>query len=444
MSTAYTLSLVVLLLAANAFFVAAEFALVKARLFRVRAQADDGSRRARLTLVIMGHLEAYLAACQLGITMASLGLGWIGEPFVAGLIGPLLTSMDLPEATIHQVSFLTGFLLFSSLHIVVGEQVPKSFAIRQADSVSLWIAYPLHACYLLVYPLNWLLDRASRGLLRLLGVSEPTHEDVLTAGEIKGLVATSRAAGRISSTKGEMLQNLLSFGRQPVSAIMIARPDVVTLDITDDAAINMAIVRESEHSRYPLVRRSDDSIHGVLLTKDIFGAMLNGAVAPWANLLQFAREPLVVPVNVGVSRVMEQMRQRRMHLAIVVDEYGQMAGVVSLEDLLEEITGEIRDETDTTEGAHGIRKIEEGHWEVDGLAPIPDIERVIEAPLEHDADTHTLSGLFMNTLVRLPVKGDTLEVSGYRLTVLSVERRRVGYVCIERLPTDDNLPAADD
>lgn len=443
MSTVYTLSLVVLLLATNAFFVVAEFALVRTRLFRVRAQADEGSRRARLTLAIMGHLEAYLAACQLGITMASLGLGWIGEPFVAGLLGPLLSTMDLPEASIHQVSFLTGFLLFSSLHIVVGEQVPKSFAIRQADSMALWIAYPLHACYLLVYPLNWLLDRASRGILRLCGVSEPTHEDVLTAGEIKGLVATSRAAGRISSVKGEMLQNLLGFGRQPVSAVMIARPDVVALDITDDAATNMAIVRDSEHSRYPLVRRSDDSIHGVLLTKDIFAAMLDGAPSPWSNLVQFAREPLVVPDNVGVSRVMEQMRQRRMHLAIVVDEYGQMVGVVSLEDLLEEITGEIRDETDTTAEAHEIRKPREGYWEADGLAPIADVERAIGTTLEHDADTHTLSGLFMNTLARLPVKGDTLEVSGCRLTVLSIERRRVGYVGIEWLPRDPDENAGD-
>ncbi|MEZ5565242.1 MAG: hemolysin family protein [Gammaproteobacteria bacterium] len=443
MSTAYTLSLVIVLLAANGFFVAAEFALVKARLFRIQTRAKEGSRSAHRTLAILDNLEAYLAACQLGITMASLGLGWIGEPFVAGLIGPLLATLDLSEAAIHQVSFLTGFLIFSSLHIVIGEQVPKSFAIRQADTVSLWIAYPLHFCYVVVYPLNWLLDRASRGILSLFGVGEATHADVLTVGEIKGLVATSRAAGRISSIKSEMLQNLLGFGRQPVSAVMIARPDVVTLDITDDAATNMAIVRESEHSRYPLIRRSDDSIHGVLLTKDIFGAMLAGSQSPWDNLVQFAREPLVVPANIGVSRVMEQMRQRRMHIAIVVDEYGQMVGVVSLEDLLEEITGEIRDETDTTEGAHGIRVVKEGHWVADGLAPIADVERAIRTSLEHDPDTHTLSGLFMSSLARLPIKGDVLEVSGHQLTVLSVDRRRVGYVGIERLPAPGSGQAPD-
>ncbi len=222
MSTPVTLLLVIALLAANAFFVAAEFALVKARVFRIQQKADAGSGSASRTLIIMQNLEAYLAACQLGITMASLGLGWIGEPFVAGLIGPLLTTMRLPDDTIHQISFLTGFLIFSSLHIVIGEQVPKSFAIRQAETVSVWIAYPLHICYLTVYPLNWLLDRASRGILTIFGVSEATHADVLSSGEIKGLVATSRAAGRIGDAKGEMLQNLLGFGREPVSKIMIA------------------------------------------------------------------------------------------------------------------------------------------------------------------------------------------------------------------------------
>lgn len=433
MSIPVTLLLVVVLLAANGFFVAAEFALVKSRVFRIQAKADEGSRSAKLTLLIMQKLEAYLAACQLGITMASLGLGWIGEPFVAALIGPLLEPLALPDATIHQISFLTGFLIFSSLHIVIGEQVPKSFAIRQAETVSLWIAYPLHACYLLVYPLNWLLDRASRGILKLFGVKEATHADVLTADELKGLVATSRAAGRIGSVRGEMLHNLLGFGRQAVSGIMIAWPEVVTLDIDDDGEKNAAIVLESQHSRYPVIRRSDDSVVGILLTKDIFGAMLSGQPSPWDNLRQYLREPLLIPETVGLSRVMEQMRQRRMHMAIIVDEYGQMSGVVTLEDLLEEITGDIRDETDTAEDVHHIRKLADGHWEADGLAPLGDVEKKIGAPLEHEPETNTLSGLFMDSLDRLPVAGDVLEVSGFRLRVLTVGQRRVGHVAIEKL-----------
>jgi CBS domain containing-hemolysin-like protein len=434
MSTPVTLLLVVALLAANGFFVAAEFALVKARQFRLQEKADAGSRPARRTLSIMQNLEAYLAACQLGITMASLGLGWVGEPFVAGLIGPLLAPLQLPEVTIHQVAFLTGFLIFSSLHIVIGEQVPKSFAIRQAETASLWVAYPLHYWYLLVFPLNWLLDRASRGILAMFGVKEGTHGDVLTASELKGLVATSRAAGRIGNVKGEMLNNLLGFGRQPVSGIMTAWPDVVTLDINDDGARNAAIVLETEHSRYPVIRRSDDSVLGILLTKDIFGAMLSGQPSPWDNLRQYLREPLLIPETVGLSRVMEQMQLRRMHMAIIVDEYGQMSGLVTLEDLLEEITGEIEDETDTAEDAHYIEKISEGRWEADGLTPLADVEKVIGSALDHEVETNTLSGIFMDRLDRLPVKGDVMEVSGFRLKVLSVGKRRAGHVRIDKLP----------
>jgi CBS domain containing-hemolysin-like protein len=215
---------------------------------------------------------------------------------------------------------------------------------------------------------------------------------------------------------------------------MIAWPDVVTLDINDDGASNAAIVLESEHSRYPVIRRSDDSVIGILLTKDIFGAMLSGQPSPWDNLRQYLREPLLIPETVGLSRVMEQMRLRRMHMAIIVDEYGQMSGVVTLEDLLEEITGDIEDETDTAEEAHHVQKISEGRWEADGLTPLADVERMIESGLEHDPETNTLSGIFMDSLDRLPVKGDVLEVSGFRLKVLSIDQRRAGHVRIEKLP----------
>jgi CBS domain containing-hemolysin-like protein len=432
-SVLLTVLLIVLLLAANGFFVAAEFALVKARGFRLQASATAGSGAAALAVVIQAQLESYLAACQLGITMASLGLGWIGEPAVSALMEPLLEPLDLTEKTIGQIAFLIGFLLFSSLHIVLGEQVPKSFAIRQPEITSAWIAYPLQGWYLVVYPLNWLLDKASRGTLAMFGVSEATHGEALTSAELKGLVATSRATGSISSVKGQMLQNLLEFGRQPISRIMIARPEVETLDINDDAATNAKIALETGHSRYPVVSRVDDSIVGVLLTRDIFEAMLAGHESPWENLRRYVREPLLIPENIAMSRALEQMRQRRMHMAMVVDEYGHMNGIVTLEDLLEEITGEIHDETDTGDTSHEIRMLAADTYEADGLAPLADVERVIGIRFPRDADTNTLSGLFMANLARLPVKGDVLEETGFRLTVLSVDQHRVGRVRIEAL-----------
>ena len=199
-SLSLSLLAILLLLIANAFFVAAEFALVKAKGVRIDQLAEQGSSSARLNQRIRGDLEAYLAACQLGITMASLGLGWVGEPAVAGLLQPVFVSMGIEGDALHTVSFLLGFLIFSSLHIVVGEQVPKTFAIRQPEPVSLFIAYPLRGFYLFAFPLNWLLNRASGGILRAFGVEEATHGDVMTSDELKDLIGVSEEHGHLYSS----------------------------------------------------------------------------------------------------------------------------------------------------------------------------------------------------------------------------------------------------
>ncbi|MEO8669250.1 MAG: CNNM domain-containing protein, partial [Bauldia sp.] len=196
-ATALSLLLAVFLLAANAFYVAAEFALVKSRGFRINALAEEGRFGAALTQHMLRNVEAYLACCQLGITMASLGLGWVGEPTVAGILEPLLEPLGMPPSAVQLTAFLVGFLVFSSLHIVVGEQVPKTLAIREPEPVSLWIAYPLQVSFIVFYPLNWLLNAASRSILRLLGVREGSHQEILTDDEIEGLVEVSAEHGKM-------------------------------------------------------------------------------------------------------------------------------------------------------------------------------------------------------------------------------------------------------
>jgi len=216
MDITWSLIAVIFLLATNGFFVAAEFALVKARSFRIDAMAEQGNASAIMTRKIQHNLEAYLAACQLGITMASLGLGWVGEPAVAALLEPVLHSFGMSEQMIHSVAFITGFLVFSSLHIVIGEQVPKTFAIRKPEPMSLLIAYPLHWAYLAVYPLNWLLNRASGWILKMFGVKEATHGDIYTGDEIRGLVEASRDHGEIEYGQAKMLHNLFEFDQRLV------------------------------------------------------------------------------------------------------------------------------------------------------------------------------------------------------------------------------------
>ncbi|NND39141.1 MAG: HlyC/CorC family transporter [Pseudomonadales bacterium] len=427
-----SLVIIIVLLVLNGFFVAAEFSLVKVRGFRVERLASDGSASARLTMRILGNLEAYLAACQLGITMASLGLGWVGEPAVAALLEPMFHSMGMPEAVLHTVSFLIGFLLFSSLHIVVGEQVPKSYAIRQADTVALWCAYPLHVAYLVVYPLNWLLDRASRGILSIFGVPEATHADIYTGEELQELVSTSKDHGSLEHGKAEMLANIFEFDQRSVGRVMVPRHQVNVLDLAASVKDNQRTVAESGHSRFPLVDSSEDEkILGVVLVKSIYAAMLaNGNDDAWQQLQSHKREPLIVPERQRIAQLFEQMRTDRNHIAIVVDEYGKFTGIVTLEDLLEEIVGEIEDETDSGKLGEAIKSLGESEWQVDGLVSLGDLQRLIGLQVEAELEANTLSGLLMDRLERMPEVGDTLQEGLFEITVGSMTGTHVGAVRI--------------
>ena len=426
---------VVLLLAANGFFVAAEFSLVKARGFRLEGVAQGGSASARMTLRIQANLESYLAACQLGITMASLGLGWVGEPAVAALLEPLFSMLGVPEPVLHTAAFIVGFLIFSSLHIVVGEQVPKTFAIRRAEPVAVGCAYPLHASYLLVYPLNWLLNISARSILSLFNVEEVPHADVLSGEELKGLVKTSREHGEIEHEKANMLHNMFEFDLRQVGRVMIPRSAMRVLDISAAPERNLAIIRDSGHSRFPLIDTSiDEQVLGIVLAKDLHTAVLNGDSEPWRNLAAFCRAPLLVPESQKVSQLFDSMRQHRAHMALVMDEYGVLAGIVTLEDLLEEIVGDIQDETDVEHGEVSLTAIDANSWRTGGLLSLTDLERAIGLKVPVELDANTLSGLFMQRLSRMPEAGDLIIEDEFCLTVESLDdNRRVGQVLIERI-----------
>jgi len=443
MDTLPSLLGIVLLLAANGFYVAAEFALVKACGFRIESLAAGGSATARLTVRIQGNLESYLAACQLGITMASLGLGWIGEPAVSALLEPLFTRIGLSGAAVHSSAFLLGFLIFSALHIVIGEQVPKTFAIRKAEPVSLWVAYPLHVSYMMAWPLNWLLNRATNAILNLFNVEEASHADVFSSDEIKGMVATSQAHGGIHERQASMLHNLFEFDQRLVGRIMIPGNTVQSLDIAAPAETNLRTLAETGHSRFPLIDSSkDDALIGIVLTKDIHRAMLLGETDPWRDLGQFCREALIVPESQRIAKLFDLMRIRRAHMACVVDEYGTFIGIITLEDLIEEIVGEIHDETDAALPDFDITALGDHSWEADGLASLSDIERVTGMKIADELDANTLSGLFMQRLARMPEPDDEITESGFRLRVLSRDENRVGKVLIENQAVEDNGWAA--
>lgn len=427
-----TLSIVavVLLLAANAFFVAAEFALVKVRAIRLEALAAAGSRQAGLTLSILKHLEAYLAACQLGITMASLGLGWVGEPAVAALLEPLFRALGLSETALHTVSFLVGFLIFSALHIVVGEQVPKTFAIRQPEPISLWVAVPLHAFFLMCWPLNWALNAAARGVLRLMGVAEASKLDAYSAAELRQLIGASRQLGAMKKQEHDMLGAILDLERVEVVEVMTHRSNIVAID--GDAPLEELVrqVLEGPYTRYPIWRGDPDTITGVLHAKDVLAAMQRlGDKVTTADLRRLATPPWFVPDTTSLVHQLLAFRQRRAHLAFVVDEYGALMGLVTLEDILEEIVGDIVDEKDVEMA--GVKQEGDGSILVEGRVTIRDLNRQFDWQLP-DEEATTVAGLLMHEARRIPAVGERFQFHGFRFEVVRRQRHQLTLLRMRR------------
>jgi CBS domain containing-hemolysin-like protein len=411
------------LLAANAFFVAAEFALVKSRGFRINAMAEQNRFAARLLQKMLGNIEAYLACCQLGITMASLGLGWVGEPTVAALLEPVMIPLGMSDATLHFTSFLVGFLVFSSLHIVIGEQVPKTLAIREPVPVSQWIAYPLYVSYLLFYPLNWLLNTVSRWILRMLGVREGSQQEILTDVEIEGLVEVSAEHGKMEEGEAEYIQNVFRFGDLAVSDVMVHRTGMVTVNADDPPEQIVNAVLKAEYTRIPLWRDKPENIIGILHAKDLLRALqAAGDDLSTIDVKAIARPPWFVPNVRPLSEQIKAFRRRKTPFALVVDEYGELMGLVTLEDILEEIVGDITDEHDVA--VPGVRPQPDGSVNVDGGVPIRDLNRVMDWNLPDDEAT-TIAGLVIHEARSIPEPGQTFTFHGFRFRVLRRDRNRI-------------------
>lgn len=437
-STTLNLLLAAFLLAANAFYVAAEFALVKARGFRVKAMVEQRRFGGRMILRIMDNLEAYLACCQLGITMASLGLGWVGEPTVAALLEPVLSPFGFTEKALHFTSFVTGFLVFSSLHIIVGEQVPKTLAIRQPEPVSQWIAYPLFLSYLAFYPLNWLLNNASRGILSLLGVKESPQHEVLTGIELEGLVGESAEHGKIESGEAEYLQNVFRFGELSVSDVMVHRTAMMMVNADQPPEELVREVLATEYTRIPLWRDKPENIIGVLHAKDLLRAIrLSDGDISKIDVGSIARPPWFVPEMRPLSEQLKAFRRRKTHFALVVDEYGEVEGMVTLEDILEEIVGDISDEHDVA--VAGVRAQPDGSVVVDGSVPIRDLNRAMDWHLPAE-DATTIAGLVIHEARSIPDRGQNFTFHGFRFRVLRRERNRITALRIVPLPRESERP----
>jgi CBS domain containing-hemolysin-like protein len=405
-----------LLVLVNGFFVAAEFALVKVRPTQLDPHAQRGDRRGKLARHMLRHLDAYLSASQLGITLASLALGWIGEPAFGWMIRPLVARLGGSPELVHSISLTTAFLLITALHIVLGEQAPKSLAIRKSEQAALWVALPLYAFYKLTYPIIWLLNHASIGLLRMFGL-RPAAEGELAHSEeeLRRLVTTSQM-GRQTLLKRELLDNVFELSLRLTRQIMVPRSDVVFLSTQRPLEENLRLARSSGHTRFPLCDGDLDRVVGLIHIKDLFRAERTPS-----SLREVAREIKFVPETLSLDRLLKRMRAERVHLTAVLDEYGGVAGIVTLENVIEEIVGPIQDEFDA-EKPELVRR-GENDYQVAGAMLVVDLEDELGIEFS-DRDADTVAGIVLSELGRPPKVGDHATFGPVRLEVLEVERNR--------------------
>ena len=413
----------------NGFFVAAEFAVVKVRSSRLDEIARKGNFAAKSAQHAVQNLEGYLSAAQLGITLASLGLGWVGEPAFAQLIEPVLGSLGVTsERVIHTVSITIAFTLISALHLVLGEQAPKLMAIQKAESTILALAVPLRACYYVFYPFLRVLNAASNGLLRLIGIT-PVHGENLVHSEeeLRIILAESAKVGAVSGLKRRLLDNVFTYTRRTAQEIMVPRNEIVFLSLARLWEENLSIIRTQQHTRYPLCTLSLDHVVGMVHLKDVFHA--GEEIKLTEDLVKLKRDILFVPETTTLDQLQRQFQQKRVHIAIVVDEYGGTAGLVSLEDVLEELVGEIQDEFDREESK--IQRTPEGDL-VDGLLLVEEANAQLGLELE-ETEARTIGGYLTAVLGRIPRVGDTIAVGNRELRVVEMKNRRVARILVRKL-----------
>ena len=423
------LGAIALLVFLNGFFVAAEFALVKVRGSQLEALSAEGNMGAGIARQVMANLDAYLSACQLGITLASLGLGWVGEPFLARMLQPLFTMASIESpAIIRATSFALAFFTITFLHIVLGEQAPKILAIRKALATSIVISPPLRLFYIVFKPAIWFLNASSNWVLRhLLRLEPAAHgEGSHSEEELRLILDQSEKTDEVSSLGRDLLINALDLRQRVVRDIMTPRGQVVFLDIEKSFEENVKIALESRHTRFPLCRGHLDNTIGLIHIKELVPMMRD----PQPDLLRIKRDLIPVPEMMSLEKLLNLFLTRHAHLAIVVDEYGGTVGMVTLENVLEEIVGDIQDEFDSEKAE--FRKISENEFSVDGAVGLYELHDLAGLELE-SADVSTIGGYVTHLLGHLPKQGEQVRIEDYLVTITQTDGRRVGQLHFRKL-----------
>lgn len=432
----------IFLILLNGFFVAAEFAIVKVRSTQLDNPENDVSQRRLLAAKkVTGNLDNYLAATQLGITIASLALGWVGEEVMTKGILKLfhLLHISTSESTAHQWAVPLAFIAITILHIVFGELAPKSIAIRKATETTFWIAIPLRGFYYVTRPFIWVLNSITNVILKIIGIDPVKEQDIHTEEEIKLIISESGNSGAIEDSERELINNVFDFDSLRVKEILVHRKDIAALDIAKPFGELIQTIISEGYSRYPVYKESLNDILGILFIKDIIPLL---EAHKEINVKQILRPVFYIPDSMKIKDLLKSFQKDHLQMAVVTDEYGDIAGIVTMEDILEELVGDIQDEHDAEQPI--VEAQVDGSYLVLAHETIDDLNEFLPLPLPTDDHYSTLSGLITYKHGSVPVEGETLQMGGYDMMILKMYRSSVERVRLQVSDVEDDNEEEDD
>lgn len=409
------LLIILAIVIANAFFVAAEFAIVKVRSTQIQTLAQKNNRLAKYTLKILDKLDSYLSASQVGITMTSLGLGWVGEPITAKLLEPIFTFFGIENPqTVKTLSIIIGFIFLTFLHISLGEQAPKMLAIKSPKNVSMWVSVPLNIFYVVFKPIIWLLNEAANLILKLIGIKQVSDsERISSEEELRLIISEGRKSGAIDQTEHQLIEKIFEFNDKQASEIMVPRNHMAAINIDDTRENIFRIVTEEGYSRLPVYKDTIDNIIGIIYTKDLISAAEHRELIALQDII---RPAYFVSSTKQIGNLLKDMQRAKVHMGIVVDEYGGVEGLVTIEDIIEEIVGEIQDEYDIDETQEVISE-KSGVYLVNPIITIENFNSRFKTNIPQDPDYKTLSGFLQKITGHIPDINEKIEYEGISFVV---------------------------
>lgn len=425
----------VLLVFANGFFVAAEFAIVKVRASQIELQAKSGSKVAQIAKNITEHLDKYLAATQLGITLASLGLGWIGEKAMGNMIAPLFEYMgvDIGQTWAKSLAFAMAFGTITLLHVVLGELAPKSIAIQKPVATTMKVAIPLRLFYYLLLPLIYLFNGFANFLLKIIGLKSHDNESNHSSEELQYLLEKGKESGVLNTSEHELIKNVFDFNERIVKNIMVPRTKIVAVEVNDSTEVFINTVMEEGYSRIPIYDDNIDQIVGIVHTKDLLPILGQGKEVVLKDIM---RKPYFIPETKKINDLMKEFQLKRIQIAFVLDEFGGTSGMVTLEDIVEELVGEIQDEYD--EEVPFVERISETEYMVDAGTNVHDVNEYLPLELPESPDYDTVSGLMNDIFEKIPDVGDSTEAFGYVFTIMRKTQQNIEFVKLDLIEVSDN------